>query len=216
VKVKPKLLDLFCGAGGAAMGYYRAGFDIVGVDIKKQKQYPFQFFQGDALRFLETFGDEFDAIHASPPCHAYSTLKGLTKIEKPELIENVRSLLIGENKPWVIENVKGAPLINSIQLCGSSFGLGVRRHRLFELSFCAAEIPKCQHERQRYPIDVTGTGGSQKTPRKAPGGGLSRKPKNMRQASEAMGIYWMTRKEINQAIPPAYTEFIGKQLMEKV
>jgi len=209
-----KLLDLFCGAGGASMGYHLAGFEVVGVDINPQKRYPFEFHQADAMSFpLEGF----DAIHASPPCQAYSQLKGLTTGDFQKLINSIRDRIIASGVPfYIIENVAGAKdvLINPIRLCGSSFGLGVWRHRFFEISWGELKPPVCQHDRCPLPLDVTGTGGPQKTARIKPGGGLSRKPKSMKQASAAMGIEWMTRKEIVESIPPAYTKWIGLQLIE--
>ena len=192
------------------MGYHRAGFEVVGVDINPQKNYPFEFHQADALTYPL---DGFDVIHASPPCQKYSSLKGLTLKEFPDLIGIVRNLLIEAGPTYVIENVQGSPLINPVKLCGSSFGLNVWRHRLFETSFPILFSPVCQHKLCPKPLDITGTGGPQKTKRIKPGGGLSRKPENMKQASDAMGIDWMTRKEINESIPPAYTEWIGKQII---
>jgi DNA (cytosine-5)-methyltransferase 1 len=134
-----RLLDLFCGAGGAAMGYHRAGFDeIVGVDIEPQPRYPFAFFQGDALEYCAAHGSEFDAIHASPPCQAYTRMaRGLLESqgrgrEYPDLIHATRSALHLAGVVSVIENVPGAPLLGPVMLCGSSFGLLVQRHRLFE------------------------------------------------------------------------------------
>ena len=130
-----KLLDLFCGAGGAAMGYHRAGFDdITGVDIKPMPRYPFKFIQGDALEYLAAHGAEYDVIHASPPCQAYSIMQHANHMRKdhPDLVDSVRDALKQTGKPWIIENVPGAPLIDPILLCGLSFGLRVIRHRLFE------------------------------------------------------------------------------------
>lgn len=194
------------------MGYHRAGFEVVGVDILPRPNYPFEFVQGDAMEFLKTNGHKFDVIHASPPCQAYTTLKGLTEKEYPKLIPELRSILKNIGKPWIIENVVGSELIAPIQLCGSSFGLGVRRHRLFEMSHQPALVPMCAHYNQPEPIDVTGTGGFCKKPRTAPGGGLSRKPKNIKEARDAMGIDWLGRRELSQAIPPAFTEWIGHQM----
>src|SRR3990172_4794629 len=208
-----RLLDLFCGAGGSAVGYHRAGFDeIVGIDIKPQPHYPFTFILGDALHPPVRLGD-FDLIHASPPCQSYSSLKGLTGWLRPALIEAVRAMLVDHR--YVIENVVGAPLINPVQLCGSSFGLGVRRHRLFESSEPALVLA-CSHSSVPLPLDVTGTGGPSKKPRTAPGGGLNRKPANIKQAQAAMGIDWMTRRELSEAIPPAYTEYLGAQFLDQL
>jgi DNA (cytosine-5)-methyltransferase 1 len=128
-----RLLDLFCGAGGAAMGYYRAGYtEIVGVDIHPQKRYPFTFVQGDALEYLAAHGHEFDLIHASPPCQAYSRARMLQGNDHPDLVGPTRELLIASGKPYIIENVVGAPLINPIRLTGTMFGLLTVRPRLFE------------------------------------------------------------------------------------
>ena len=207
---RPRLLDLFCGAGGAAMGYHRAGFDVVGVDIKLQPRYPFEFHQADALTFPL---DGFDAIHASPPCQAYSTLAGFAGREYPRLIEPVRRRLWLAGVPFVMENVVGAPLESPIRLCGSAFGLGVWRHRLFEVSPPLLFYPTCDHERCPEPVDVTGTGASRRGPRADGGGGNSRKPRDLAHAREVMGIDWMSRRELSEAIPPAYTEWIGAQLM---
>lgn len=210
---RPRLLDLFCGAGGAAMGYHRAGFDVVGVDIKPQPNYPFEFHQADALTFpLEGF----DVIHASPPCQAYSALSWHPQnrdVEYPDLIEATRCRLRSAGVPYVIENVEGAPLIDPTTLCGSSFGLPLKRHRLFETAFpvialaCAhASLPKrfrvWRHGEEIMSafVPVYGTGGG----------------KAAEHWPEAMGIDWMTRAEMAQAIPPAYTEHIGRSLMEAV
>lgn len=204
-----RLLDLFCGAGGAAMGYHRAGFsDIVGVDLEPMPRYPFEFARGDALEFLVRHGREFDAIHASPPCQKYTFLKSRWREkDHADFISHVRALLYGYAVPWVIENVVGAPMRFPIILCGSMFGLKVRRHRYFESSeflFC----PPCRHLKEVKTVGVYGnTGGSEK-----------RKPLCRRHLinewKEAMGIDWMTGKELTQAIPPAYTEYIGRQLLK--
>lgn len=210
-----RILDLFCGAGGAAMGYYRAGFDVIGVDIAPQPNYPFTFTQGDALKLMDELFSEpriFDAVHASPPCQGYSSLKSMTTGKYPLLVDAVRARLEVAGLPYVIENVVGAPLRSPITLCGSSFGLGVWRHRLFELNFPPPLTPPCSHAHHPKPLDVTGTGGPSSRPRTSPGGGLSRKPANLAEAREAMGIDWMTRRELSESIPPAYTEFIGRHL----
>ena len=209
-----RLLDLFCGAGGAAVGYHRAGFtDIVGIDNRPQPNYPYTFIQADALNLPVDLA-AFDLIHASPPCQSYSALKGLS-FGAPALIERVRSLLSGRES--VIENVIGAPLHDPSRLCGSSFGLGVRRHRIFETNgFSVALLPPCHHAAQPEPIDVTGTGGPFRGERKTGGGGISRKPHNLAHAREVMGIDWMTRSELSEAIPPAYTEYIGAAFIDQL
>ncbi len=199
--MRPLLLDLFCGAGGAAMGYHEAGFDVIGVDIKPQPHYPFEFILADALTF--PLGG-FHALHASPPCQAYSTTRTLHDAEYPMLIPEVRSRFEDTGLPYIIENVVGAPLHNPIRLCGSSFDLPIWRHRLFESDMPLMALP-CAHPWSPEPLDVTGTGGP---------GGRHRKPKGLEEARIAMGIDWMARSELSEAIPPAYTRFIGEQLLE--
>src|SRR5690348_16558972 len=143
---KPRLLDLFCGAGGCSMGYHRAGFEVVGVDIKPQKNYPFEFHQADALEFLKIHGHEFDAIHASPPCQRYSVGRHIHQSggNHPDLVHPTRSLLEATGKPWVIENVMGSP-VAGVTLCDLMFGLKVLRHRLFETSFYCMVPTHPQH-----------------------------------------------------------------------
>lgn len=213
----PRLLDLFCGAGGAAVGYYRAGFDVVGVDINHQS-YPFEFHQADALTFPL---DGFDAIHASPPCQAYSSMKHMPDAKiNPEFIEPIRARLIASGLPYIIENVPGAPLIEPVTLCGSMFGLGVyefqlRRHRLFESTFTLTAPGLCAHTSPTIGV----YGGHvrcrsakfwRNTAADFPG---YDKPAL---AKAAMGIDWMTLGEISEAIPPAYTEHVGRQLMNHI
>lgn len=212
---KPRLLDLFCGAGGAAVGYARAGFEVVGVDLVAQPHYPFEFIQEPyeaALFDLMNNWPEgtFDAIHASPPCQAYSVAaqsqRNLGK-EYPDLLAQTRVLLERTGLPWVIENVPGAPMRADYKLCGCQFGLELRRVRLFETSWHGfAMLPP--HFHPHVVPCVTGHG----TPswiRKQ----LGYNP-TIKQYHEAMGIDWMNRDELSQAIPPAYTEFIGKQLLD--
>ena len=208
-----RLLDLFCGAGGAAMGYHRAGFtEIVGVDIKPQPRYPFIFVQGDALDYLREHGHEFDAIHASPPCQAYTQL---AKGEHPRLIEPVRDELRRVGVPYVIENVVGAPLRAAVILCGSMFGLKVQRHRLFETMFAllsadcvhGGEI-RAYYGKKGWLVWTPGAANVQKRGRRP----LLRGSVDLAPAD--MGIDWMTTwDELREAIPPAYTEFIGRQLL---
>jgi DNA (cytosine-5)-methyltransferase 1 len=207
-----KLLDLYSKAGGAAMGYHRAGFQVVGVDIKKQKRFPFEFIQADALEVLQdkAFLAFFDVIAASPPCQTHSSTRHLRNAQgksttKIDLIPQTRAALIESGKPYVIENVPGAPLINPIQMCGSSFGLTVRRHRLFESNYqLTGSI--CDHRAQGKPVGIYGSMRDE-----IPGGGHT--AKTIEQAREAMGIDWMIWGELVEAIPPAYTFEIGKQLL---
>ncbi len=230
---RPRLLDLFCGAGGAAMGYHRAGFDVVGVDIAPQKNYPFEFVQADAMDVLRPGhpahevwfkyqGRPFDAIHASPPCQGYSVMRHLPWIRDkvyPMLIGDVRDALEAIGLPYIIENVIGAPLAAPF-LCGQMFGLRVLRHRLFETSFFWLAPAHPSHK------SVTIQGGrllgnrarahAATRQRKAnyEAGGLVTVTGDVGSyAGSAMGIDWMTGNELSQSIPPAYTEYIGRQLM---
>jgi DNA (cytosine-5)-methyltransferase 1 len=213
--VRPLLLDLYCKAGGAGMGYHRAGFEVVGVDIEPQPRYPFRFIRMDALHALadvSVFGPVV-AVHASPPCQAYTSMRSRwPDREHPELIEPTRGLLERIGLPYVIENVEGAPLCESVTLCGSMFpGLEVRRHRLFECSFPVTQ-PRCAHAAQGPVVGVygnTGAGGNRGLERRR---GRSNGVEDWRRA---MGIDWMTARELTQAIPPAYTEFIGHQLIRE-
>lgn len=204
---RPRLLDLFCCAGGAATGYHRAGFDVVGVDIEPQPDYPFEFHQADALTFPL---DGFDAIHASPPCQSFTAYRrrgaGVGD-GYPDLIAPMRRRLEQTGVPYVIENVAGAPLNNAIMLCGSSFGLDVRRHRYFESNVALFALP-CDHAWQtpRFPPATNRT-----NLRCTVEVGVWRIPLETQRA--AMGIDWMTLHELSEAIPPAYTEFIGAQLL---
>jgi DNA (cytosine-5)-methyltransferase 1 len=216
LKMKPRLLDLFCCAGGVAVGYSRAGFEVVGVDIEPQPNFPFEFIHADALTLPMDFLKSFDAIHASPPCQSYSDLakRNGNAHEWPRLIEPVREMLVETGRPYVIENVDGAPLINPAVLCGTMFkGLRVLRHRLFESNFLILVPPHGKHPRchtfdkrkSHYGktndmIDFVSVNG---------GGNCT-----IAAARDAMGIDWMTKDELNEAIPPAYTEYIGRQLME--
>jgi DNA (cytosine-5)-methyltransferase 1 len=214
--VKPRIADVFGGAGGSAKGYELAGFEVVVVDSdpKLAKACPFEFVRMDAFEFLADHAREFDAIHVGPPCQAFSPTKALHDTDYPRWINPVRIILDYLERPYVIENVVGARahMRNPIQLCGSSFGLGVRRHRLFETSFPIALVPPCAHYLQPEPIDVTGTGASRIGPRLDGGGGNSRKPRNLSHAREVMGIDWMSRTQLAEAIPPVFTQFIGAPL----
>ena len=189
--VKPRLLDLFCGAGGAGMGYHRAGFDVVGVDINPQPNYPFKFHQADALDFLDIgWPDWFDAIHASPPCQGYANVtqwRGSQDTHE-RLIAPVRDLLNQTGLPWVIENVRTTELKPCVVLCGSMFGLPIRRHRGFETSWgCSPMVLACHHRTTDLAFEH----------------------KQERAYADAMGCDWMTSHEAREAIPPAYTEHVG-------
>ena len=209
---RPRLLDLFCGAGGAAMGYHRAGFDVVGVDINPQPRYPFEFVQMDALEAFDHFGwNDFDAIHASPPCQHFSQMSkcrpGLAETY-PDLVDPARQLLIASGKPYVIENVTGSPLQNWAQVCGSGLGMTLQRHRWFESNVPLWGVP-CAHGQNAWNPDYGHATGRKR--RRVPVIGEWRIKKHLQ--DEAMGIDWMTLPELSEAIPPAYTEFIGNQLL---
>ncbi len=197
-----RLLDLFCGAGGAAMGYHRAGFtEIVGVDIKPQPRYPFTFVLGDALEYVKAHGHEFDAIHASPPCQDH--------MMTPHRKHGTGWLLAATRDAlrvccvWVIENVPGAPMRPDFVICGCP---KLRRVRWFETSWRGfAMMPTCNHATPA--VCVVGHGTPSWVRKK-----LGFNP-TIAEYRNAMGIDWMTRDELSQAIPPAYTEFIGRHLL---
>ena len=206
----PRVLDLFCGAGGASMGYILAGYDVTGVDIKHGRRYPWGYIRKNVMTLTPEDLQGFDLIHASPPCQTYSATKHLRNAQgkttsKQDLVEPVRELLIASGIPYVIENVEGAPLIDPVQLCGSAFGLKVRRHRLFESSM-PLKGTGCNHKEQGKPVGIYGSMRDE-----IPGGGHT--AKTMDEAYEAMGINWMIWGELVEAIPPAYTHYIGQQIM---
>lgn len=215
-----RLLDLYCGAGGASVGYARAGFTaIVGVDNALQPRYPFQFVQGDAIGYCLEHGHEFDLIHASPPCQRYSCLKSVLTPEQiaehQDLIDPTRDAILRTGKPYIIENVYGArrKLKNPIMLCGSQFGLKVYRHRLFE---CVPYIMSPPHFSHGDDLKGNGRGLSGKGFISVTGNGGDRSLGSnfFPYACKAMGINWMSRKELSQAIPPAFTEYLGEQIIE--
>lgn len=188
------------------MGYYNAGFEVIGVDIEPQENYPFKFVQADAIEYALKYADDFDFIHASPPCQLYSATDRLNNNSHPDLVEKTREAI--SHKPYVIENVVGAPLKNPILLCGAMFDLKTYRHRLFESNMSLIE--------PNHPEHI------------APQAKMGRSPKpgefiqvvghfsGKKYAQEAMGIDWMIRDEMAQAIPPAYSEYIGKQIIRKL
>jgi DNA (cytosine-5)-methyltransferase 1 len=205
---RPLLLDLFCCQGGAAMGYHRAGFDVIGVDIEPQPRYPFPMVVADAL--APPFDlSMFDVIHASPPCQAYSvaTLQHRDRHAYVDLVEPTRRMLAESGVPYIIENVVGAPLVNPIMVCGSGLGMvRIRRHRLFESNRALFGVP-CVHGQNRDILSVVGhSEGSGKS-----GVGYLKADKET-----AMGIDWMSRDGLSEAIPPAYTEHIGRQLIDQL
>lgn len=217
-----RLLDLFCGAGGAAVGYHRAGFDeIVGVDNRPMPRYPFTFVLADALEYAIAHGQDFDVIHASPPCQKFTKYKNtrpqLVNLY-PDHIEPIRTRLLQHGVPWVIENVPGSPLQKPLILCGSMFGLDVQRHRLFESSELLMPPQRCNHkfwpQTPRYPGGRSKErGGPRILVRRTCEIGRWNIPLWLQ--SQAMGIDWMTLEELSEAIPPTYTECIGRQLVKQ-
>ena len=219
-----RLLDLFCGAGGAAMGYHQAGFtEIVGVDIVRQPRYPFTFMQADALAYLEKYGEEFDVIHASPPCQAFTQMsarwrgRGTKADTHTDLLTPIRCSLVARAQPYIIENVVGARkhMATTCILHGGMFDLQVSRPRLFESNYLlwtmTAPIPKpC--------IGVYGDHPQRYTTTRKNGAGNGRsvflRAKSLEEARQVMGIPWGTWNEIREAIPPAYTQWIGSQLLQ--
>jgi len=218
--VRPRLLDLFCCAGGAGAGYARAGFDVVGVDIVRHKRNPHRVIGADVMGLDPAWiAENFDAVHASPPCQGYSAMRHAPGAKgAPKLIAETRELLNATGLPWIIENVEAAAsdMRDPVTLCGTMFGLGaqghdLQRHRLFETSFAVAPMA-CQHSDR----PVIGVYGGHARNRNAKHGGRGTKDTwdggHKAAASEAMGIDWMTLNELSEAIPPAYTEYLGWQL----
>jgi DNA (cytosine-5)-methyltransferase 1 len=211
-----RALDLFCGGGGASMGLARAGFEVVGVDLHPQPAYPFTFIQADALTF--PLGG-FDLIWASPPCQAHSAATR-DKSRHSDLIPATRERLRSSGAATIIENVVGAPLLDPIMLCGAMFGLGVVRHRLFETSFVVTQPSHPKHVGSIVTgeyVTVAGNGGVPSwTLKERERRGLARHiPDEMALGTwqQAMGIAWLPRKPLTQAIPPAYSEWLARQLL---
>lgn len=204
------VLDLFCGAGGAAKGYQRAGFHVVGVDKYPQPRYAGDdFIEADAMDFLADNWWRFDAIHASPPCQRYSVMSHMNKnkLDHPDMIPKLRAWLRFYNKPFVIENVPGAPMVKPVELCGLMFGFDLYRHRLFETNFRLPSLPHPWHKIKAVHPDSW-----------EPGLILSvvGNCAPIAHARKIMDIDWMPAAELSQAIPPYYTEYIGQHLMKAV
>lgn len=218
---RPLLLDLYSCAGGCSLGYYQAGFEPVGVDLNPQPNYQWEFHQSDALEFLRTADlSRFSAIHASPPCQHYtqSTLGWRNQGKQyPDLLAPTREALQAIGLPWVIENVPNAPMRADFLLCGSQFGLQLVRHRLFEVSWGPLVdpilMPPCSHH--RLALTVTGRGTPSYVRKSREKAGIM-KNYTLDEVRRVMEIPHASRLELSQAIPPAYTRFIGKYLMEQV
>lgn len=221
-----RLLDLFSCAGGAGAGYAAAGFEVVGVDIDPQPRYPFTFFQADAIEFVTEHGHEFDVIHASPPCQAFSKTKTLHTNEHPDLIEPTRAALRATGKPYVIENVIGAPLLDPIKLDGRHFAmtapdvdgvpLKLVRPRLFESNIALTAPATMTANSHLFTASAYGAGGGW-TPRHRDnpdrrGGYIP----HINVLRELLGIDWMTKHELSQSIPPRFTEYVGRQIIEAI
>lgn len=204
-----KALDLFCGAGGASMGLHQAGFKVTGVDINPQPRYPFTFIQGDAL---EADLSGYDFVWASPPCQAYtqaSLSQRRAGKKYPDLMAPTRDKLLASGLPFIIENTPGAPMRVDVVLCGSMFGLRLIRHRWFECSLPIFTLSICQHHPN--PCVVVGHGTTSWA--RAKNGG---KCHTIQENRDAMGIHWMNRGELSQAIPPAYSEYLGRQIIQQM
>lgn len=212
---RPRALDLFCGAGGASMGLFLAGFDVAGVDIKPQPRYPFTFHQGDAL---EADVRDFDFIWASPPCQAFSQMTPrATRAAHQDLVEPTRDKLRRSGLPYIIENVERSPLRDPVKLDGAMFGLGVIRIRWFESPvFLMTPRPVRRAACVADWCSVFGNGSG--PTRRANGKSTFVSPglNNLPAWKRAMGIDWMTRRELTQAIPPAYSEFLARQVLQSL
>jgi len=205
------------------MGYHRAGFEVVGVDLSSQPHYPFEFHQGDALAYAVRHWQEFDVIHASPPCKKNTRLKAFSADHHVELIPQTRAILDAIGLPYVIENVPGAEMMDPVILCGSMFDLGVLRHRLFETNWPLAQ-PECDHEGQAarspgYPVKRYHSGHPEIV--MSPVIGVYGRGQGLGKGEaalwrQAMGIDWMNKDEMREAIPPAYTKLIGQALMAQL
>ncbi len=224
----PRLLDLYCCEGGASVGYHEAGFDVVGVDLfekNTRSRYPFHSFVGDAVEYANDHGHEYEAIAASPPCHRYSITNAARKADYPDLIGATREALAATGKPYIIENVVGAPLVDPVELCGCMFGMSavdtdgvvlhLRRRRLFESNVALTAPRPHDHEGQEWIGGCYGGARRDKYEAKHERkGGYVPRSKAVVQA--LMGIDWMTWKGMHQAIPPTYTEHLGRQLLATV
>lgn len=210
-----RMLDTFCKAGGCSVGYAQAGFDVTGVDIEPQPRYPFRFIQADAIAYIREFGREYDVVHASPPCQRYSSgTVGRDRSGYPDLVGPTRQALLETGRAYVMENVPGAPLRRDLLLCGQMFGLPIIRHRIFESNAFLLSPPHPRHQGSMLDGSLIAVYGA-KWLVGGQGGIKGRIPlwaRRLPAQQAAMGIDWMTGEELEQAIPPAYTAYIGMQL----
>jgi DNA (cytosine-5)-methyltransferase 1 len=225
---RPRLLDLFCCEGGSGVGYSRAGFDVEGVDLFEdytQSRYPFTSYKSDAIEFLLAHGHEYDVIHASPPCQDASAgtraLRAQGKKKYPQLIEPTRAALVALGKPYVIENVQGSVLIDPVALCGCMFDLQaidtdgallhLRRQRLFESNFNLSPPRPCDHAGQEW---IGGSyGGARRDKYDAKNNRHGGYVPSIPVQQQLLGIDWMTQRGMFQSIPPAYTHWLGTQIL---
>lgn len=203
-----KLLDLFCGAGGAGYGYHLAGFEVTGVDIANQKHYPLEFIQSDAIEYVKKYGHLYDAIHASPPCQAYSATRSIRNNDHEDMIDEVREALIATGKPFIIENVPNSPLIDPVQLCGTMFNLETYRHRLFETNW---KLDEPDHPKHIAPLNNMG-----RLPKEGEFMHVVGNFVGAEKGRQVMEMPWAPRRGLSQAIPPSYTNYIGKELMKQL
>ncbi|MGA5084065.1 SAM-dependent methyltransferase [Streptomyces pseudogriseolus] len=202
------VLDTYCCQGGASMGYYLAGFDVVGIDRDEQPHYPFAFIQGDAVEYIRAHGHEYDLIAGSPPCQRYTKAQRIMNREHPDLVGPTRDAMEATGRPWIIENVEGAPLLDTVTLCGAMFGMRTYRHREFESSL---PLGTRLHPRHLAPVAKMG--------RPVRDGEFMHIVGNFTGvdlAREIMGMPWASREGLREAIPPAYAEFLGRQAAEHI
>jgi DNA (cytosine-5)-methyltransferase 1 len=202
------MLDTYCCQGGASWGYYLAGFNVTGVDLHPQPHYPFEFHQGDAVQFILDHGAEFDLIGGSPPCQRYTRAQRIMRNEHPDLIGPTREAARAVGRPYIFENVSGAPLLDPVVLCGAMFGLRTYRHRLFESNL---PLGSRLHPRHLAPVAKMG--------RPVRDGEFMHIVGNftgVALAREVMGMPWATRDGLREAVPPAYTQFLGEQAAEQI
>ena len=218
VHPRPRLLDLFCGQSGAGWGYHLAGFQVTGVDIRPQPHHPpeLEFVHGDWREYLRTFAHQFDAVHASPPCRAYTKATGGTpvKYRHPDLVAGVRDALMETGLPWVIENVPGAPLEGAVELCGAMFGLRTYRHRRLEFSVADGLRGRARTALPPHPPHVAKTARMGRRPGEGEFWSIAGNFSGVQEAGRVMGMEWANQDGLRQAVPPAYARWAGNVLLD--